>query len=146
MLNRFAVLAAFTLLPFAASAQGVTSYTCTYDDLVRRVEILTEPGVPVPCEVHYHKDTEAPGEHQVLWSAQNDASYCEAKTEEFVAKLKDWGWSCSASGATDPAEVEQAIRIPIEERIDEAADDTAALEPAEEMAEEAEEMVDDDVE
>ncbi|MDJ0908023.1 MAG: hypothetical protein QNI99_02450 [Woeseiaceae bacterium] len=145
MLNRFAVLAAFSLLPFAASAQGVTSYSCTYDEMVRRVEILTEPGVPVPCEVHYHKDTEAPGQHQVLWSAQNDAGYCEAKTAEFVAKLEGWGWSCSAGAAPSMPEAaeEPMMDESMDDAMDEAMDDTEALAPAEEMAEEAEEAMDD---
>ncbi len=141
MLNRFAVLAAFTLLPFAASAQGVSSYTCTYDEMVRRVEILTEPGVPVPCEVHYHKDTEAPGEHQVLWSAQNDAAYCESKTAEFVAQLEEWGWSCSAGGAAsmpdapETPETPETPEAPEEPMIEEAADDTEALAPADDDVE-----------
>ncbi len=141
MLNRIAVTAAFTLLPLAASAQGVTSFSCTYDEMVRRVEILTEPGVPVPCEVHYHKDTEAPGEHQVLCSSQNDASYCESRTAEFVAQLEEWGWSCTAGGSAQPQEpmMDEAVEAPM----DEAMDDTEALEPAEEMVDEAEEMVDD---
>ncbi len=141
MLNRFAVLAAFTLLPFAASAQGVSSYTCTYDEMVRRVEILTEPGMPVPCEVHYHKDTEAPGEHQVLWSAQNDAAYCESKTAEFVAQLEEWGWSCSAGGAAsmpdapEMPETPETPEAPEEPMIEEAADDTEALAPADDDVE-----------
>ena len=149
MLNRFAVSAAFVLLPFAVSAQGVTSYTCTYDELVRRVEILTEPGMPVPCEVHYHKDTESPGEHQVLWSAQNDAAYCESKTTEFVAKLEEWGWSCSAGGAAaapaTPA-TPATPEAPEEPMMDEATDDTEMLEAVEEAADEAEEMADDGME
>ncbi len=129
MPNRIVVFAAFMLLPFAASAQAVTGYSCSYSELVRRVEILTEPGVPVPCEVHYYKDTEAPGEHQVLWSAQNDAGYCQTKTEEFVAKLEGWGWSCSASDAARPEEAEEVM-------IDEMVDDTEALAPADETTEE----------
>ncbi len=137
MLNRFAVLAAFTLLPFAASAQGVTSYSCTLDEMVRRVEILTEAGAPVPCEVRYHKETEAPGEHQVLWSAQNDASYCETNATEFIAKLEGWGWSCSAG---ESAPMSMPADPPMTE---EAMDDTEALAPAEDMMEEAEEMADD---
>ena len=144
MLNRFAVITAFTLLPFAASAQGVTSYSCTYDDMVRRVEILTEPGVPVPCEVHYFKDTEAPGQHQVLWSAQNDASYCEAKTSEFVARLEGWGWSCSA-GAAAPRMEEAAEEPMMEEAMEPAMDDTEALAPAEAMVDDAEEAIDDGI-
>ena len=57
------------VVPGLAIAQDAGKYQCTLGDLVRRVEILTEPGLTVPCEVHYYKDTEAPGESQVLWSA-----------------------------------------------------------------------------
>ena len=49
-------------------------YQCSYGELQRRVEIYTEPGQSVPCEVHYFKDTEAPGGSEVLWSATNDAT------------------------------------------------------------------------
>ena len=50
--------------------------------------------------MHYFKDTEAPGEDQVLWSASQQAGYCEEKAAGLVAKLEGWGWDC---GATDPA-------------------------------------------
>lgn len=106
----------FSLLTFPAIAQDATSYQCTMSDLTRRVEIFYETGVSVPCEVHYYKDTEAPGERQVLWSAMNEEGYCEARTTEFVAKLQDMGWTCTARGTGDD---------------DAAADDTEALAPAE---------------
>ena len=86
-------------LPGLALAQGAETQ-CTYGDMVRRVVIMTEPGVSVPCEVHYFKDTEAPSEDQVLWSASQQAGYCEEKAAGLVAKLEGWGWDC---GATDPA-------------------------------------------
>jgi hypothetical protein len=89
----------FLALPGLALAQGAETQ-CTYGDMVRRVVIMTEPGVSVPCEVHYFKDTEAPGEDQVLWSASQQAGYCEEKAAGLVAKLEEWGWDC---GATDPA-------------------------------------------
>jgi hypothetical protein len=47
--------------------------------------------------VHYYKDTEMPGEQQVLWTAENDASYCESKAMELVTKLEGWGWDCGQS-------------------------------------------------
>jgi hypothetical protein len=84
----------FLALPGLALAQGADG------DMVRRVVIMTEPGVSVPCEVHYFKDTEAPGEDQVLWSASQQTGYCEEKAAGLVAKLEGWGWDC---GATDPA-------------------------------------------
>lgn len=92
------------ILPASALAQDASSYRCTFGDNVRRVEIVSEPGVSVPCEVHYYKDTEAPGEKQVLWSAQNEDGYCEARTRDFVAQLTEWGWSCQAGDPAMPAE------------------------------------------
>lgn len=116
-------------------AQGAQSYQCTFGDLQRRVQIYTDPGVSVPCEVHYYKDTEAPGEKQVLWSATSDASYCEAKTSEFIATLEGWGWSCSAgdTGRPEPLPepvMDEAAEV-AEEGVESAdADDTEALAPA----------------
>jgi hypothetical protein len=84
-------------VPAVASADD---YRCTQGEMVRRVEIMYEPGLAVPCEVHYFKDTEAPGTREVLWRAQNEAGYCEARTEELIAMLKSYGWECT-SGTTD---------------------------------------------
>jgi hypothetical protein len=107
-------------LPFAAAiAQDTTRYQCSIDEVTRRVEVLSEPGVSVPCEVHYYKDTEMPGEDQVLWSAQNEEGYCEARAAEFVAKLEGMGWTCWDAGAgaaeaddtTDLAPAEEDIEI-----------------------------------
>ena len=95
MKNRYLVAILATTIPALAAAQGATNYQCSYGELQRRVEILTEPGVTVPCEVHYYKDTEAPGERQVLWSASSEEGYCERKTQEFIGQLLSWGWSCS---------------------------------------------------
>ena len=139
MKNRKIALLLAILVPSLAYAQGPTAYHCTYGDLVRRVEIVTEPGVSVPCEVHYHKDTEAPGERQVLWSASQDAAYCEQKTSEFIGKLLGWGWTC---GQADEAPAEPAApaeaEAPAEPEAPEApaepeampASDTDHLEPA----------------
>lgn len=118
-----------TAIPCAAFGQGATSYQCTNGDLTRRVEILTDPGVTVPCEVHYYKDTEAPGERQVLWSATAEVGYCERKTEEFVAKLQGWGWDCRPSATTPAVETDDSADAAA---ATDAADDTEALMPAEE--------------
>ena len=85
------------ILPFASLAQD--NYQCSNGDLKRRVEIVYETGVAVPCEVHYYKDTEAPGERQVLWRAMSEEGYCEQKTREFVVQLAAWGWSCGHQNA-----------------------------------------------
>ena len=90
-------------VPGLAIAQDASKYQCSHGDLQRRVEIVYETGVTVPCEVHYFKDTEAPGERQVLWRALNEEGYCEAKTREFVTRLGSWGWTCSAAGAAEEA-------------------------------------------
>ena len=90
--------------------QGAPEYRCLRGDLQRRVAIFYETGVAVPCEVHYYKDNEAPGEQQVLWRALNESGYCEARAREFIEQLESWGWSCST--------VEAAV-----------TDDTAALAP-----------------
>lgn len=108
-------------LPPVALAQDSGIYECTIGELTRRVEIVYETGVTVPCEVHYTKETEAPGDVLVLWRALNEEGYCEARTSEFVAKLEAMGWDCGASAAVQPAEE------PVE------PDDTADLAPGAEI-------------
>jgi hypothetical protein len=108
--------------PTVALSQDAGKYQCTHGDLVRRVEIYTEPGKTVPCEVHYFKDTEAPGESEVLWSAETQAGFCEQKATEFVAKLQGWGWEC---GASEDAAPEPAV----EPGEPEVPDDTDVLSP-----------------
>ncbi len=101
-----------SLLPAVALSDGV-SYTCSYEDLQRRVEVVTEPGVSVPCEVHYYKDSEAPGEREVLWRASNDAEFCEKKAAEFIGQLLAWGWTCGQGepAAPEPAPVDDVESI-----------------------------------
>lgn len=108
-----------SLAPGLLLAEGSDVYTCTYGELQRRVEILRETGGQVPCEVHYHKDSEAPGEPQVLWSATNEVGYCEKNAEALVAKLEGWGWDCGRDEPQEPPP-------------EEALDDTEALTTAEE--------------
>jgi hypothetical protein len=114
-----------SMLPGLALGQTATSYECSFENLQRRIEILTEPGVSVPCEVHYYKDSEMPGQKQVLWTATTEAGYCELKTEEFVSKLREWGWACEAGTAAEPDAETEAT-----EEAAPAEDDTEALEPA----------------
>ena len=121
------ILLCATLVP--ASTLAADNYRCTNGSLERRVEIFYEPGRAVPCEVHYYKDTEAPGERQVLWRAQNESGYCESKTAAFVEQLESQGWDCG-SGAAAPAEPAEpaAEEPPADEAMD--ADDTGDLAPA----------------
>ncbi len=143
---KYAVFLLAAAVPFAAFGQGAASYQCSHGDLQRRVEILTEPGVTVPCEVHYHKDTEAPGERQVLWSAASEEGYCERKTEEFIAKLRGWGWDCGPVEAAMPGTASDSDAAEDGEPAAETdpaaeaeADDTDALAPAGETEASAEE-------
>ena len=115
------------VIPCLALAQGQTSYQCSFGELQRRVEILTEPGVSVPCEVHYYKDTEAPGEKEVLWSAGSQQGYCESKTEEFIAKLEGFGWDCGQGGEAMPTSEAEATEE--SEEAPPAYDDTDVLSP-----------------
>ena len=115
MNRKFLTVSLLVMLPCLSSAEGPQNFLCTYSDLQRRVEILYETGMTLPCEVHYYKDTESPGEKQVLWRAMNEASYCEDKAQEFIVKLQDLGWSCGQS---------QEMETPALE------DDTEALVPA----------------
>lgn len=72
-----------------------TKYSCSLNGLIRRIEInYTTENSTVPCDVNYYKDSEAPNEVNTLWSAQNLTGYCEQKVDEFVGKLRSWGWKC----------------------------------------------------
>lgn len=117
------ILLLLTIIPGFALAQGAST-ECTYGDMVRRVVIMSEPGVSVPCEVHYYKDTEAPGEKEVLWSAASQEGYCESKTGEFIAKLEGWGWDCGHGSEAMPAADPEA----------EATPETDAIEDTEEAS------------
>ena len=132
MNDKFLAVLLAALLPCLSFGQGAQSYQCSLGELQRRVEILYETGVTVPCEVHYYKDTEAPGEPQVLWRALNETGYCERKTEEFIAKLREMGWTCAqGTDAGQAAESEQADDAePDAEAVQD--DDTEALVPGEE--------------
>ena len=86
-------------IPAAALAHDDHSYRCTSGDAVRRIEVVHAADAPVPCSVNYHKDTEAPGSSEELWNAANEAGYCEARAEEFAARLESLGWACEVVAA-----------------------------------------------
>lgn len=109
MMTRASLCFVAAFLPVLASAQGADHYRCVNGDLVRRIEIIYETGAAVPCEVHYYKDTEAPGEREVLWTAANESGYCEGRTQELVEQLRGWGWTCSAATAAPVADDTEAL-------------------------------------
>ncbi len=141
MKDKILIVLLATVLPGLAAAQDAEKYQCSYADMQRRVEIYHEPGVNVPCEVHYYKDSEMPGERQVLWSAQSESGYCERKTSEFIVKLEGWGWDCGegaaaagsaadAPDAPDAGDAPDAADTPDAPDAEEPADDTDVLAPA----------------
>jgi len=90
---------AAAILPLAASAQDAASFRCVNGDQVRRVEVAHPTGAPVPCEVRYFKDTEAPGQSATPWRADNEAGYCADRAAELVNRLQGFGWNCAAAAA-----------------------------------------------
>ncbi|MGD8340510.1 MAG: hypothetical protein PVH89_06980 [Gammaproteobacteria bacterium] len=100
---------ALAMVPVIAAAQSDERYQCTMGELTRRVAIERQGDAPVPCEVAYYKDSEAPGERQVLWNAAVDTSYCGSRAAEFVSRLEGLGWSCvAAAPAEESARSEDA--------------------------------------
>lgn len=76
---------------------GFTDTVCTSGSNTRKIELVTAATeTKLPCEVHYKKETEQPGNDQVLWSANSDLSYCHAKAAAFVDKLSGMGWACTS--------------------------------------------------
>ena len=118
------------------------SVNCTMASLERTVELrYATPGDSLPCEVRYGKPTEGVGE-QVLWRAEREAGYCEARFAEFVDKLRGFGWSCSEATAdptqdwTDDDAPEPEPEAP-EEAADEPVSDTEDSDEASESGEPA---------
>jgi len=73
-----------------------SAYVWSLIGVQRRVEIdFLEAPQPVPCEVNYYKDSEAPGAKTTLWSAFNDGAYCEFQAKTFIEKLESMSWDCS---------------------------------------------------
>jgi hypothetical protein len=123
---RYTILTSVFFLSLPASAPAQSPETqCKYGDMVRRIVIMTEPGVSVPCEVHYFKDTEAPGEDEVLWRASRQAGYCEEKAAGLVVMLEETGWDCTPTEPAAPPRGAEPAEAP-----EEPADTTEDLAPA----------------
>ena len=85
-----AMLTTLIAIPFSSFAD---SWSCRHGNDVREIHIQRESSAPVPCSIVYKKLTEG-AEDQVLWTADNDANFCDQKAREFVAKQEGWGWTC----------------------------------------------------
>lgn len=104
-LNLLSQAAAIALLAVTYNAQA-TSWTCSHDNKVREIHIQSaSPDSAVPCSVVYKKISEGV-EDQILWSAENDASYCEDKASAFIDKQTSWGWTCVEAGGSASTEME----------------------------------------
>lgn len=85
-----------------------TTYICQKGGQIREIHLVFEvEGQSVPCSVFYRK---ASGD-QVLWKAESEQGYCEAKTEAFVEKQRSWGWRCEI----DAGETVDADAVPKEQ-------------------------------
>jgi len=128
---KFLAVLLAAMLPSLSFGQGSDNYQCTLGDLQRRIEIFHEPGVSVPCEVHYYKDSEAAGEMQVLWRASHEAGFCEQKTRDFIVQLENMGWACGENDYAGKAAEAEPADSPEQRDEAEQVDDTEALIPAE---------------
>lgn len=66
-------------------------YHCQDGSRVRQIGVsYSKARKTVPCEVHYNTEWR----DQLLWQAQVQQGYCEAKAESLVQKQRDQGWLC----------------------------------------------------
>ena len=79
-----------------AVAQDDYNFGCRDGSRERRIAVLYErEGKSVPCEVHYITDW---GD-TLLWQAQQQRGYCEAKAISWVRRLSERGWTCQPRAA-----------------------------------------------
>lgn len=90
---RIFIAVLFTIY-FSQLAFAQPTYVCTQGGMERTIEVVYLEADAVPCEVRYTKN----GDTRVLWSAQAEEGYCEAKAAEFVEKQQGWGWECIKTG------------------------------------------------
>ena len=117
-MTRNLTLAVCGLIALGGEFAWAKTVTCTMTSLERTVELRYEsPGEAVPCEIGYSKPSEELGE-QVLWRAENEAGYCEARFEEFVDKLRGFGWSCSENDSDTAQTDDEADDAPEATEVD----------------------------
>ena len=84
------------ILPFLPMTASAESWVCESGELIREIAIKRESANAAPCSVIYDKEIEGQGS-EVLWSAQNDGAYCDAKADALAEKLTGFGWTCTAN-------------------------------------------------
>ena len=93
-LHRFGIAFVLAVLMLPTTA-GAESWICENGNLIREINVERTTENAVPCSVNYNKESEGMGS-SVLWTAQADGSYCDAKADGLAQKLNGLGWSCSA--------------------------------------------------
>jgi len=82
----------------ARQSASAAEFQCRHGDQLRRVEVNTgEVARDAACEVRYWRDASTPPEGQVLWRANQDLDFCDAKARDLLARLEAGGWACAAS-------------------------------------------------
>ena len=103
------------LVALGAEFALAKTVACTMASMERTVELRYDnPGEAVPCEIRYAKPTEGVGE-EVLWRAENEAGYCEARFQAFVDKLRGFGWSCGAADDAGDQSTAAAGEAPVDD-------------------------------
>ncbi len=101
-MRRKLVLATCSLIVLGAELASAKTVSCAMTSMERTVELRYQnPGEAVPCEIRYSKPSEGV-DNQTLWRAEREAGYCEARFDEFVDKLRGFGWSCGAADSGAP--------------------------------------------
>ena len=105
----------------AGTAVADETYICTHGSQERIITIVyQDQEAKIPCEVQYQKE----GVTETLWTAQNQAGYCEEKTQAFLEKQRGWGWSCEAAGKA-MAEEGMKQQEPVKEAVQEEKKDVS---------------------
>ncbi|SDI44010.1 hypothetical protein SAMN04488540_101409 [Ferrimonas sediminum] len=89
-----ALLVLVTALAVEPGLDGVENgveYVCSNGQNERRIQVIYPKGAPLPCEVHYIKGSDS----QVLWRANNESGYCDARAAEFAEKQKEMYFPCT---------------------------------------------------
>ena len=102
ILLRTGIVLAVLTISATASGDDEASFTCTNNGTLVRFAVGHEvPEQELPCTVErlehplgrYHMKWE------ILWRAENNASFCAKKMLELVEGLKSEGWKCLSTEA-----------------------------------------------
>lgn len=90
------ILLVFTIVN-ASEAQDMT---CRYDDLFRRVQVVTDDDQRgLPCRVLLWS---SPATQRTAWRAEFERDFCTDKAQDMVEHLIDAGWQCGRTETRQP--------------------------------------------